>query len=248
MTLLPIHVTAGALGIVSGFVALFALKGARLHRRSGVVFVGVMIVMGISGAVMSVLKSDWSTALGGFLSVYLVVTAWPTVRRREPGVPWRDLGTTLAGMALGITYVTFGLQASNDPAGTKNGYPAPLFFVFGAVTWLAIAGDVRMMLGGGVQGVRRLARHLWRMCLALFIATGSFFLGQAKVIPKPVRIMPLLAAPVLLVLVLMLYWWVRVRFTKHVPRRVDDAGPRGAIALVPPEGVYGQPSHGGARR
>ena len=56
-----------------------------------------------------------------------------------------------------------------------------------------------------------LRRHLWRMCFALFIAALSFFIGQARVFPKPVRIFPLLALPVLAVLVTMLYWLWRVR-------------------------------------
>jgi hypothetical protein len=58
------------------------------------------------------------------------------------------------------------------------------------------------------------------MCFAMFIASGSFFLGQAKVIPKPIRIMPLLAVPALLPLVLMFYWLVRVRFTQRYPGAV----------------------------
>ena len=49
------------------------------------------------------------------------------------------------------------------------------------------------------------------MCFALFIATGSFFLGQAKVIPQPLRIFPVLTVLALLPLVFMLYWLVRVR-------------------------------------
>jgi hypothetical protein len=60
---------------------------------------------------------------------------------------------------------------------------------------------------------------LWRMCLAMFIATASFFLGQAKVLPESMRIFPLLAIPVVLVLILMFYWWVRVSFTRRIPQR-----------------------------
>jgi hypothetical protein len=52
------------------------------------------------------------------------------------------------------------------------------------------------------------------MCFALLIAVMSFFLGQARVIPKPFRIPALLALPVLAVLVLMLYWMWRVRFRR----------------------------------
>ena len=72
-----------------------------------------------------------------------------------------------------------------------------------------------MMLARGLQGRRRVARHLWRMCFALFIATGSFFLGQAKVFPKPIRVMPLLAIPAVLPLLLMLVWLTRVLFTQQ---------------------------------
>ncbi len=49
------------------------------------------------------------------------------------------------------------------------------------------------------------------MCFALWIATASFFLGQAKMIPAPLRIKPMLALPVLLVLGMVFYWMVRVR-------------------------------------
>jgi uncharacterized membrane protein len=232
MTLLPIHITAGALGIISGFVALFAFKGARLHRKSGMFFVYVMTVMGVSGATLAVLKHDWSTSLGGLLSVYLVITGLRTIRRPVPGVPWVDVGAMLFGLALVIAYLTFGLQASRSATGTKDGYPAMLFFVFGSVTWLATVGDLRMLRVGSLQGARRLSRHLWRMCLALLIATGSFFLGQARVIPKPIRIMPLLAAPVLLVLVMMLYWLVRVRFAKRIPHHAGDPGSDDSVHLV----------------
>ena len=54
------------------------------------------------------------------------------------------------------------------------------------------------------------------MSFALFIAALSFFIGQAKVIPEPFRIMPLLALPVLAVLVTMFYWLWRVRFRRSL--------------------------------
>jgi hypothetical protein len=84
------------------------------------------------------------------------------------------------------------------------------------------SGRRAMMLSTGHQGRARLITHLWRMCLAMFIATGSFFLGQAKVFPKPLRIFPLLAIPALLPLALLLFWLVRVWFT-HRRARVSRA-------------------------
>jgi hypothetical protein len=54
------------------------------------------------------------------------------------------------------------------------------------------------------------------MSYALLIAALSFFIGQAKVIPKPIRIFPLLVLPVLAVLVTMLYWLWRVRVRRSL--------------------------------
>jgi peptidoglycan/LPS O-acetylase OafA/YrhL len=86
-----------------------------------------------------------------------------------------------------------------------------MFFLFGVIGLAAGLSDLRWARTGSISGARRLARHLWRMCFAFFIATGSFFLGQAKVIPTPLRIMPLLAALALAPLLALLYWLWRIR-------------------------------------
>jgi hypothetical protein len=51
--LAPLHVAAGALAIAIGAVALYAAKGSKLHRRSGMLFVWVMLAMSITGALMA---------------------------------------------------------------------------------------------------------------------------------------------------------------------------------------------------
>jgi hypothetical protein len=76
---------------------------------------------------------------------------------------------------------------------------------------LAAIGDLRAIRSGGLRGSRRLARHLWRMCFGLFIATGSFFLGQMKFIPEPVRIVPLLLVLAFAPILFLFYWMWRVR-------------------------------------
>ncbi len=83
-------------------------------------------------------------------------------------------------------------------------------FIFGGIALLGALGDLRLLSGTGVSARHRIGRHLWRMGVALWIATASFFLGQANFIPEPLRILPLLALPVLLVLGATIYWLVRV--------------------------------------
>jgi amino acid permease len=110
--------------------------------------------------------------------------------------------------------------------------PAVLFFIFASLALLAAAGDVRMLVRGGVSGTQRLVRHLWRMCFALFFATGSFFLGQQQVFPAFLRNTKVLFIPAFLPLVLLIFWLIRVRFSKA---RNTMSMPRGSD--VTPYGV-----------
>jgi len=134
----------------------------------------------------------------------------------------------LVALAVGLTSLTFGFEALAS-GGTRNGMPAFPFFLFGVVGTLAGVLDLRMIRAGGLKGVSRVARHLWRMSFALFIAAMSFFFGQAEVIPKPIRIMPLLAVPVLAVLVTMLYWLWRVRVRRSLRGLVGVTAPEAAL-------------------
>ena len=210
---LVIHIIGGGLGLLSGYVALYATKGATLHRKSGIVFVYSMLTMTLFGSLMAAVENNQWTSVNvsaATLTSYLVITALTTVRPFSAGGRWLDLGGMLLASALALTDLTFGLQAIAG-GGRRNGVPAFPFFMFGMVALLASVGDLRLLRSGTLQRVPRLRRHLWRMTFALFIAAMSFFLGQAKVIPKPIRIPALLALPVLAVLVTMLYWLWRVR-------------------------------------
>src|SRR6267154_2832552 len=86
--LLLLHIVAGTLGMLSGYVAVFLLKGSRRHGLAGNVFVITMLCLSASGVILAVMKSQPGDILGGTLTFYLVATAWLAARRREgaPGV------------------------------------------------------------------------------------------------------------------------------------------------------------------
>jgi len=70
------------------------------------------------------------------------------------------------------------------------------------------------VLGGGLSGARRIARHLWRMCLGLTLALGSFFTNALpRLLPPPMHITPIVFVPQLLLLCFLFFWLIRVRFT-----------------------------------
>jgi hypothetical protein len=134
--------------LVLGAVALLARKGGSAHRRSGLLFVYVMLLMGAGASILAF--------------------------RRSPS----------------------------------------------DVMLLAAAGDVRILRFGVPRGGPRLARHLWRMCFALFIAAGSFFSIRervATILPGPFTTAPMRALPILLLFGSMFYWLWRLRGRRALP-------------------------------
>jgi uncharacterized membrane protein len=212
-----VHILAGSLGLIAGFVALSVAKGATLHHRSGMAFVIAMLTTSCFGMLISTVRgvAPAINIPAGLLTAYLVITSLRTLRTPAPGSRWLDVGLMLVALVVCVVDSTFLLQALAN-GGQRKGMPAFPFVMFGLVGLLAMVGDVRMLRSGAFVGARRLARHLWRMCFALFIAALSFFIGQAKVIPEPIRILPLLALPVLTVLVAMFYWLWRVRVRRSL--------------------------------
>ena len=230
--MLAVHILAGSLAIIFGFVALYAAKGARVHRKSGMMFVYAMLTTAMFGLVIAVVRgvAPAVNVPAALMSAYLVVTALTTVRPLAEGSPasrWLTIGGMFVALTVGLTSLGFAVEAIAN-GGERNGMPAFPFLLFGSVGVLASAGDLRVIRSGALTGASRLARHLWRMSFALFIAALSFFIGQAKVVPEPFRIRPLLALPVLAVLVTMLYWLWRVRFRRSL-RGLVVARPREAV-------------------
>jgi uncharacterized membrane protein len=224
MTLIPLHVIAGTIAILSGFGALYALKGAQLHRKSGTIFVYAMLVMALSGAVIAVGRDGAAMNIpAGLVTAYLVITSLLTVQPRSAGSRRAERGAMMAAFALGVASIVSAIVS----AGRGNiGFVYPLL-MFGILALSAGVGDRRMILAGGLQGTARLRRHLWRMCTALFIAAGSFFLGPVRRIPEPLRIPALRLIP-LVVLLTMVYWLWRLR-----RKRTS----RGAAGVAAPEAI-----------
>jgi hypothetical protein len=210
--LLVLHIVAGTLGMLSGFVAVFLRKGSRQHSLAGNVFVISMMGLSASGVYLALMKSQPGNVLGGALTFYLVTTAWMTARRRdgEPGI--FDWGALLVVLAVAAVTVTWGLEAANSPTGSKHGYPAGPYFFLGSVALIAATGDIRMLVRNGIAGTQRIARHLWRMCFALFIAAASIFLARQQIFPALLRKTGALFLLSFLPLILMIFWLVRVRF------------------------------------
>jgi len=218
--LLLLHILAGTLGMLSGFVAVFLRKGSRRHGLAGSVFVIAMLCLSSTGVFLAIMKSQPGNILGGTLTFYLVATAWMTARRRDGEPSILDWGAFLVVLAVAAIEVTLGLEAAMSPSGLKYDYPPGPYFFLGSVAVLAAAGDVRMLARRGISGTRRIARHLWRMCFALFIAAASIFLARQQIFPALFRKTGILFLLSFLPLLLMIFWLIRVRFKNAYQERM----------------------------
>jgi hypothetical protein len=223
---LIVHICGGSLGLLSGAAAMTFRKGSTRHVLAGRIFVASMLTMAAFAAYLATVRHQPNNIGGGIFTFYLIGTAWLTARRTDGETSRFDWIVLLIPLALGILTWMTGIKIVRSGASSQDGVPVGMTFFMGSVMLLAAAGDVRMLLRGGVAGTKRIARHLWRMCFGLFIAAGSFFLGPQN---RPLRLLstvgvgkylsPALFSTTLyliltlLPLILLVFWLVRVRFT-----------------------------------
>ena len=230
--ILVLHIIAGTLGMLSGFAAMALRKGSRRHNIVGDVFVVSMLTLALSGTYLAVLKSQPGNILGGTFTFYLVVTGWMVARRGDLRTGLFDWAAFLIGFAVAAVEITCGFEALMSPTGLKYDYPPGPYFFMGSIAMLAVIGDVRMLVRGGIAGTQRVARHLWRMCFAQFIAAASIFLARQDRFPVFLRRTGVLAFLSILPLLVLIFWLVRVRFA-NTPWRKEKEQRQRPIAPVP---------------
>jgi hypothetical protein len=185
-----------------------------------------MLCMAVGAVYLAIVRNQPNNIGGAILTFYLIGTAWLTARRRDGETSRFDWAALLIPLAIGVLSWVNGVNVVRSGASSQDGVPVGMTFFMGSVCLLAAAGDVRMLVGSGVSGAKRIARHLWRMCFGLFIAAGSFFMGPSN---RPLRLLTavgvgkhlspaffsisLYLVLTLLPLILLIFWLVRVRFT-----------------------------------
>ena len=235
--ILIVHLCAGILGLLSGTAAISFRKGSPRHVLAGKVFVASMLVMAVGAVYLAIVKHQQNNVGGGILTFYLIATAWLTAKRRDGETSRLDWVALLIPLAIGILIWMNALKVVRSGASSQDGVPVGMSFFMGSVCLLAAAGDIRMLVRGGILGTQRIARHLWRMCFGLFIAAGSFFLGPSN---RPLRLLaaagfgkhlsPALFSTSLylilsiLPLILLIFWLVRIRFTNAYNGKMPPGG------------------------
>ena len=219
---LIVHVIAGTIALLAGIVAMASRKGERTHRASGTVFFVSMLVMAIFADYLAIaIPEQIPNLFIGTFTIYLVATAWLTVRRKERSVGAAEKIALALILCLCVPFVTLSFQlATGLKPAFKSAVPleGPVriaIYLFTIFVAMATIGDAKLIWAGGIAGARRIVRHLWRMCLGLTLAAGSAFTnGLPRLLPKTVHVpLILLFIPQLTSLALLVFWMIRVRFT-----------------------------------
>jgi len=214
LLLIIIHTLAGSTAILTGFAALSLPKSSKSHRTVGNIFVLTILFLGLTGIYIAYSRSIMLSFVNGIFLCYFVATAWMTVKRKAGTIGKFEWIAFFVAAAIAGMLINFGLEASANASGKLNGFGPEVFYFFATVAMISALLDLKMLINRGIIGKHRIIRHLWRMCFPMFMATAAFFLGQAKLLPEPVRKIEYLALPVVIVLVSMIYWILRVLYSK----------------------------------
>jgi hypothetical protein len=221
--LLWLHIGGGAAGIATGAVALASRKGGRIHRSVGTMFFGVMLLCYVVAAgVAPFLHVEQRTnTVAGLMALYLLLSGWATAKQKDVRAGPHQIAGLAVALGIAGAGALFMQMGANSPTGTVDGAPPQAFVLFTAIGLIAGAGEINILVRRTISGPARLARHLWRMCASLFIASGSFFLGQAQFLPDWVLSSRLHLVMALAPLVAMLVYLVVVRLPKRKRRQVE---------------------------
>jgi uncharacterized membrane protein len=217
-----LHIGAGTVALFVGVVALSSAKGGRLHIGAGRIFVVAMLLMAVAADYLAVVRRDQlPNLLIGTFTFYLITTAWLTVHRSDGQY---GLAEKLALAVVLTLFLPFALLSLQLATGMRPflrfsvGFEGPILvaiYIFTLLTGIAVATDLKVLIARGIAGRARIERHLWRMCLGLALASGSAFTnGFSRLLPKGVIPFGWYFVPQFLMLGVLFFWLMRVRYTR----------------------------------
>jgi uncharacterized membrane protein len=211
--------------MITGVVALAARKGKAVHRAAGsVFFLAMFMAYAIGGGVAPFLETGQRpNFVAGIMALYLLISGARAARRRDVQAGPPEIIGLIVALSITAAGVTFMQMGAASPSGTVDGSPPQAFLLFTIAGAFAAGGELHVLVRKQLSNTSRIARHLWRMCFSLFIASGSFFLGQPQVFPEALRESVLLPALALTPLPIMLFWLGKVRFDDWRRRRAKAA-------------------------
>lgn len=216
MPLLVLHIATGFVALLSGLVAMSSRKaGTGRHAQAGNYYYLSMSLMTVSAAILTLWEPDRLTLGAAIWTFYLVHTSRSAALNRSGQVDASWRWTLPLGMLATAVFMHGGWVALSEPKQEFQGMSAVAFFVFGSGALLSLLFDLSLFWRARLTQRQRIARHLWRMVAAYFLAVTSLFLGQQDDVFPFMAGSPVLLLPSIFTLVFLIFWIVRVRFARN---------------------------------
>jgi hypothetical protein len=212
------HILAGAIAVGMGALTFAARKGAASHVNAGRVFTASMGLSSLLGAALGLIKFEtfYITFHAGVLGMTLVLSGWLLARMRtgQRSVVFVGIGAVNFLNTAGL--IAAGFWALKGAEQVLYGFAAADYFFLAGIAGVAAVNDFGILLRKHLSDKHRIAQHLWRMCIGFFIAAGSAFTGPgAGIFPDALRDSGILSLPELAIILLMLFWLLRILFGKE---------------------------------
>jgi len=213
--MLIFHIIAGSLVLLFGYTALFSPKGLRIHKFTGNIFFIAMVILSLSAAYLELQLEDFP--IMGILSLYFVCTSWMAVKRQEKHIGKFEYCAFVSILAVAITFYKWGWDIAYNGKILEGTLPLAGYFIFGSIAVFAAILDLMMIIRGGIVGSHRIARHLWRMCIALLMALMSFL--DQDIFSDLILNSGLLWILPIIPLLIMTYWLCRLPISHLIKAR-----------------------------
>ena len=178
---LVLHITGGAVGLLSGTINIIRKKGDKKHKLVGKFFLYGMLLAGFSALVLSVLHPNYFLFIVGVFTLYMTGTGerYLYLKKLLSGQKPILFDWIFAGCMLlfGLAFIAFGIKLFLQQE--KFGI---VFVVFGFISLRFVYTDWQNYTGKAKEKNYWLLAHLQRMTGA-YIASLTAFLVVNKILP-----------------------------------------------------------------
>ncbi|GAB3019225.1 DUF2306 domain-containing protein [Bowmanella dokdonensis] len=204
------HVATGSVAVIAGLTALLVKKGSILHRKAGKGFVLTMLLMALSGIALAIIKPMAISVLAGALTTYLVLSSLWSVKDAPNTLSHRQYLNPVASATISFSGAYLVWQAWQAGQNQIDGFSLDAYLFFAVIALVCCLLDIRLLVKKGLNPAQRLARHLWRMGFALFIAVGSFIGQGAGILPQALQESAWLELPDKIILLVIVLWLLKL--------------------------------------
>ena len=199
--LLPIHILAGTIALLSAIMAVLSEKGKKLHLLSGRTYFWCMVAIFLTAIPMSIITSNIFLFLIAFFSYYFAFSGIRFARNRK------GIATTSDWIAVGLMILSgVGMWTLAAVLFMNNNSMSIPLLVFGFGAIVLGYGDFKSHKNKTAIGKERIVRHLVSMIAGTIAVITAVLVVNVKI--EPVWIWWVL--PTVLIFPVIIWWRIKV--------------------------------------